>query len=687
MKNLTGESMNITEKNLKAMQQLFPEAFEEGKIDFDVLRQLLGDFVDDEQERYSFKWNGKGKALRLSQTPSMGTLRPCKEESKDWDNTENLYIEGDNLEVLKLLQKSYYGKVKMIYIDPPYNTGGDFVYKDNFHDNIQNYKEITGQVDGEGNKIDTNTESNGRFHTDWLNMMYPRLRLARNLLTDDGIIFISIDDNEHENLKRICDEIFGENNFVKIIHVQMSTVQGQKVRAAKLGNIVKNAEFIYVYSKNGNKAIGIRPLLDPVKYDNHYNKVLYKISDSVYEEAPISDLIINNSSVMDELALLNLIPSSKRISQNSLQDYYEYSPMFRELINENANNIIRVHESIDVPAEIKNNMEVGKVYLYKSEARSYYISKNENGDITQRILLSDKLHKADDFYGTLGPTTMRGDWWAGFYLDMGNVSKEGGVNYDNGKKPVRLIKQLVEFCTKENDVILDFFAGSSTTAHAVMELCNEDDIKRRFILIQLPENLDLNLASAKGNEKISIKQAINFLDSINAPHFLSEIGKERIRRAGEKIKVEAGDKAADLDIGFKVFKLDSSNLQKWNPQPDDLVMTLQQATDNFLPDRTEQDVLYEIMLKMGLDLTCQIEEEQAAGETVYIIGGGALMICLGRNITTAVAEAVVKLHEEYESELWQVVFRDTGFASDMDKTNVKETLKAAGLDEDSFVCV
>ncbi len=206
MKNLTGESMNITEENLKAMQQLFPEAFEEGKIDFDVLRQLLGDFVDDEQERYSFKWNGKGKALRLSQTPSMGTLRPCKEESKDWDNTENLYIEGDNLEVLKLLQKSYYGKVKMIYIDPPYNTGGDFVYKDNFHDNIQNYKEVTGQVDGEGNKIDTNTESNGRFHTDWLNMMYPRLRLARNLLTDDGVIFISIDDNEQENLKRLCDE-------------------------------------------------------------------------------------------------------------------------------------------------------------------------------------------------------------------------------------------------------------------------------------------------------------------------------------------------------------------------------------------------------------------------------------------------------------------------------------------------
>ena len=218
MKELKGSSKNITEENISAMKQLFPEAFAEGKIDFDVLRQLLGDFVDDENERYSFKWNGKGRVLRLSQAPSTGTLRPCKEESKDWDTTKNLYIEGDNFEVLKLLQKSYYGKVKMIYIDPPYNTGNDFVYKDDFRDNIENYKRMTGQIDGEGHYINTNQENNGRFHTDWLNMMYPRLRLARNLLADDGVIFISIDDNENSNLRKICDEIFGESNFVAIIN-------------------------------------------------------------------------------------------------------------------------------------------------------------------------------------------------------------------------------------------------------------------------------------------------------------------------------------------------------------------------------------------------------------------------------------------------------------------------------------
>lgn len=252
-------------------------------------------------------------------------------------------------------------------------------------------------------------------------------------------------------------------------------------------------------------------------------------------------------------------------------------------------------------------------------------------------------------------------------LDELFVENRGIFDYT---KPVDLVYRILQIGTNPGDLFIDFFSGSGSSAQSLIKLNAEDNGNRKFIMVQIPEPTDVKSEAYKAGYKN-----------------ICEIGKERIRRAGDKIKAEAGDKAADLDIGFKVFKLDSSNLQKWNPQPDDLVMTLQQATDNFLPDRTEQDVLYEIMLKMGLDLTCQIEEEQAAGETVYIIGGGALMICLGRNITTAVAEAVVKLHEEYESELWQVVFRDTGFASDMDKTNVKETLKAAGLDEDSFVCV
>lgn len=609
--------MNITEENLKAMQQLFPEAFEEGKIDFDVLRQLLGDFVDDEQERYSFKWNGKGKALRLSQTPSMGTLRPCKEESKDWDNTENLYIEGDNLEVLKLLQKSYYGKVKMIYIDPPYNTGGDFVYKDNFRDNIQNYKEITGQVDGEGNKIDTNTESNGRFHTDWLNMMYPRLIVARNLLAEDGVIFISIDEHEGYNLRSICEDVFGSNNYFGDL-VWESTTQPINAGMARFG-LQKKTEMILMYGKNKSKiekfCLECTGELPQYPHKGKYGPCRFEI-----------------------------------IEKSDAGDYNRPTMKFT-ILGQN-------------PREGKR-WQIGKETAEKLEDEG----KLEiiDGIVKKAVYPEDELDKIK-----------YAPFWSLFLADSVGTAQNGkdelvklmkaALGFDT-VKPVSLIKQLMKYMG-DNFIVLDFFSGSATTAHAVMDLNAEDGGHRKFIMVQLPEPI---------NEKS---------DAYTAGYKnICEIGKERIRRAGDKIKAEAGDKAADLDIGFKVFKLDSSNLQKWNPQPDDLVMTLQQATDNFLPDRTEQDVLYEIILKMGLELTCQIEEEQAAGETVYIIGGGALMICLGQNITTAVAEAVVKLHEEYESELWQVVFRDTGFASDMDKTNVKETLKAAGLDEDSFVCV
>ena len=619
MKNLTGESMNITEENLKAMQQLFPEAFEEGKIDFDVLRQLLGDFVDDEQERYSFKWNGKGKALRLSQTPSMGTLRPCKEESKDWDNTENLYIEGDNLEVLKLLQKSYYGKVKMIYIDPPYNTGGDFVYKDNFHDNIQNYKEITGQVDGEGNRVDTNQESNGKFHTDWLNMMYPRLMLSRNLLSDEGVIFISIDDNEQENLKRICNEVFGENNFV-------TTIVWQKIHSIKndAKYFSENHEYSLVYSKSIDK----------------FN--------------------------------VNLLPRSKEMNSryknldNDPRGPWQSGDLVASGERSNGHYIIKspkTGKEFDVP--------LGKHWVYSEENLNKLIDDNQIWFGTDGNSFPRKKRFLSDVKDGRTPSTL---WLSDEVGHNQTATREVKSMFDDKvfdfPKPVSYIIQMLMVGTVKDSLIIDFFAGSSTTAHSIMQINAEDGGNRKFIMVQLPEPTDENSEAYKAGYKN-----------------ICEIGKERIRRAGDKIKAEAGDKAADLDIGFKVFKLDSSNLQKWNPQPDDLVMTLQQATDNFLPDRTEQDVLYEIMLKMGLELTCQIKEEQAAGETVYIIGGGALMICLGRNITTAVAEAVVKLHEKYESDLWQVVFRDTGFASDMDKTNVKETLKVAGLDEDSFVCV
>lgn len=623
MKQLTGESRNLTAENLKAMQQLFPEAFVEGKIDFDVLRQLLGDFVEDAQERYSFKWNGKGRALRLSQTPSMGTLRPCKEESRDWDTTENLYIEGDNLEVLKLLQKSYYGKVKMIYIDPPYNTGKDFVYEDDFRDAIENYKEITGQVDGEGNRADTNTETNGRFHTDWLNMMYPRLRLARNLLTEDGVIFISIDDNEQGNLKKICDEIFGENSFRNAIFTRRRNKSLNSQFADNgLYSLNVGMEYILVYAKN-----------------NFFMKAIRTKKQNASTNGRWDVFWSNADRPTMRYEILGFTPTTGQW-RNSKEKAYKAVENYR------------VYE-----ANYSDKMSLEN--YYKKTGISDFIRRipngtGKNGGVQHWIAPSD--------------TALRTSNWTD--IEVSQIAKEINLPFDNPKNKLLNIELMKLADVKDNDIILDFFSGSATTAHAVMQLNAEDVGRRRFIMVQLPELTDAKSEAYKAGYKN-----------------ICEIGKERIRRAGDKIKAEAGEKAADLDIGFQVFKLDSSNLQKWNPQPEDLLLTLQQATDNFLPDRTEQDVLYEIILKMGLDLSCQIEKEQAAGETVYIIGGGALMICLGQKITTAVAEAMAEFHKQYDSELWQVVFRDTGFASDTDKTNSREILKAAGLEEDSFVCV
>ena len=629
MKKLTGESLNITEENLKALEQLFPEAFEEGKIDFAVLRQLLGDFVDDEEERYSFKWNGKGKALRLSQTPSLGTLRPCKEESKDWDTTQNLYIEGDNLEVLKLLQKSYYGKVKMIYIDPPYNTGGDFVYKDDFRDNIENYKRITGQVDGEGHHIDTNTESNGRFHTDWLNMMYPRLRLARNLLSDDGVIFISIDDNEQENLKKICDEVFGEDNLVNVFIWNCSTAGGIRPKFAS-----KTHEYILCYAKAKYKLnLFYAPLSEDAKkmYNQSDTKGLYRDKDFVFK----------NKSTNTNQKYLIRCPDGELVQPKKGYIYRFIKEKFDEAL---SNGLVTFKKTKTGPLMTPDGLQA-------------------NWNIYIKKYLGDAMGAPS----TLIPKEMISIYNVGTQC-VQSLFDDNRV-FDN-VKPFDVITYLNNFVNDTDSIILDFFSGSATTAHAVMQLNAEDGGHRKFIMVQLPEPTAENSEAAKAGYKN-----------------ICEIGKERIRRAGEKIKAEAGDKAADLDIGFKVFKLDSSNLQKWNPRPKDLMLSLQAAINNFMPGRTEFDVVYEILLKMGLNLDMPIEERQANGETVYIIGGGALMICLGEHISLPVAEEIVKLHKEYDSELWQVVFRDTGFASDMDKTNIKETLKTAGLDEDSFVCV
>ena len=644
MKKLTGESLNIAEENLSAMRQLFPEAFEEGQIDFDILRQLLGDYVDDEDERYSFRWNGKGKSLRLSQTPSTGTLRPCKEESKDWDTTENLYIEGDNLEVLKLLQKSYHGRVKMIYIDPPYNTGHDFVYQDDFRDNIENYKRITGQVDGDGNWISANKEnrdSSGRFHTDWLNMMYPRLRLARNLLADDGVIFISIDDNEQGNLKKICDEVFGEGNFV-----------GCAGRITKKSNNkgdfwAPNFDYIVTYTKNREIAVG---------FTGGANESAYNLIEDAGERKG------------EKYQLVRLYMSSLR-NRNPEQRFWIECPDGSHIIPPGKTFPPDRPELGDgiwrwTKKKFEENMD--KIVIKKVKSSNLLNDNQEAAcwNVYTKTYLSDVLANM-----SAKPNSL-------IENQINQIASHELTNLDipfDYAKPSTLIIYLMKVLqVGNNDIVMDFFSGSATTAHAVMQLNAEDGGNRRFIMVQLPEST----AESSEAHKAGYRN-------------ICEIGKERIRRAGEKVKEECADaeRAETLDIGFKVFKLDSSNLQKWNPQPEDLQGSLQASMENFLPDRMELDVVYEIALKLGLDLSYEVEEREIHGQTIYIIGAGALMICLDPHISMETAEALLELHEEYEPETWQVVCRDTGFLSDQEKTNVKETLKSAGLDEDAFMSI
>ena len=658
---LNGKSLDILEENIKSLKQLFPEVECDGKVDFDMLRQILGEYVDDDKERYNFKWNGKGKALRFSQTPSTGTLRPCKEESKNWDDTQNLYIEGDNLEVLKILQKSYHGKIKMIYIDPPYNTGKDFVYPDNYHDSIENYKAITGQTDEEGNKISTNTEASGRFHTDWLNMMYPRLRLARNLLTDDGVIFISITDKELDNISKICNEIFGEDNFVGKLILQTATDNNP-------GQINTEHEYIVCYSKN-------RSLL-PYWYaksekaermQNKYLELKGKYNDDII-------------TIQDELRKW-IKANEKDLSGVTHYDNVDTKGVFHD--GDIANTTFGGYEyNIIHPVTGKICKIPDKGFRFSEETMREMIKNDDimfGADETTLIKPKKRLGNAKDVLRSV------------IYEDGRTSTKkfEQLMSRDIFQNPKSdtVIQRLISMVTNDDNIIMDFFSGSGTTAQSIMQLHS----KRKFILVQLPENLDKMIDTVDNRAKKTLKNAISFLDSIGKPHFITEIGKERIRRVGEKIKeeVESGNQQPKTvpDIGFKVFKLDSSNLKKWNPDFDNLELTLDDMISNYVPDRTEEDVVYEFMLKMGLDLSYPVEVTEIDGKKIYSIGFGALMMCLDDNITVSVAKGMVKMYKEQAPETWKVVFKDNGFADDCTKANVKLTLIQAGLEEDAFTTV
>ena len=608
---MDGKSEDLVKDNIQALGKLFPEVLCDGKIDFHKLQNLLGDAIDNAGDRYNFTWHGKDAALRLSQTPSLGTLRPCKEESKDWDTTQNLYIEGDNLEVLKLLQKSYHGKVKMIYIDPPYNTGSDFVYHDDFRDSLENYKRLTGQADDDGKTYTTNSETSGRYHTDWLNMIYPRLRLARNLLREDGVIFFSIDDSEQGNLKKICDEVFGEDNF--ICNFIWKSKLGKVGTAATISS---THEYILCYSKNK----------DCVKF-----KMIETPNDGRKEN------------------LRQWGQADRREDRPSM--YYPISIDGVEIypIKEDGSDG-RWRVGQDKANELLANGELEAV------------KKNGKYEIYRIFPSGVSMTSYETMLNDVG-TTARG---------AAALKALGMTRSFDYSKPVELLKHFVDLVDDRDAVVLDFFSGSATTAHAVMKSNASDGGNRRFIMVQLPEKCaDGTEANAAGYNTIC------------------KIGEERIRRSGQSIVDGCAEGADKPDVGFRVFKLDTSNLRKWQPPTDDaaLEQTLQESVNNIASDRTEEDLLYEIILKMGFDLSWPIETREAGGVQVFVVAAGALFICLADNITPSVAEGMAKLHHELAPEVWKVVCRDTGFRDDAAKVNVREILKAEGLDDAAFVTV
>lgn len=586
------QSLDVTGSNIKKIRELFPHCVTERKnedgemelaIDFEKLQlELSNDIIGEGEERYQFTWPDKRKAIREANVRTTATLRPCREESVDFDNTENLYIEGDNLEVLKVLRETYLGKVKMIYIDPPYNTGNDFVYNDDFAQGKDEFERSSGLFDEDGNQtldpMQRNTESNGRFHTDWLNMMYPRLKVARDLLSEDGVIFISIDDNEVENLRKICDEIFGEQNFISQICWRRTDNQ------PNIGCFARVKEYILLYAKSISFSLGRLPLTEKAKAEYRYSD-----AKGLFRRAILLHKTRGRKFYPKITKLGNTLTGPWMVSEE------EFDRM-------DANDEIYWTENGD-------GQPYGKIYLAESK-----------GQIP------------NDFWGIEFGTNQRGSL---------EVEKIFDSRYFDFPKPVSLIYNVVKLGTTEpDDLILDFFSGSATTAHAVMKLNAEDGGNRKFIMVQLPEKTDEKSEAYKAGYKN-----------------ICEIGKERIRRAGKKIKEEAGLQAQNLDTGFRVLKLDSSNMEDvyYTPEAFDASKLF---VDNVKEKRSSEDLLFQVMLDLGVELSAKIESKKVAGKEVYFVDDNYLIACFDEDVNETTITEIAKMKPVY------FVMRDSSMSSD-----------------------
>ena len=611
-------SAEIVDDNIEKIRKLFPNAITErevdGKvqlgIDFDVLKQELSkEIVDGPQERYQFTWPDKKKSILLANEPTTKTLRLEREKSVGRDgksgrvDSENIYIEGDNLDALKILRETYLGKVKMIYIDPPYNTGNDFIYKDNRIQKAADYADKSGQKDEEGNRLVQNTESNGRFHTDWLNMMYPRLKIAKDLLTDDGVIFISIDDNEQANLRKICDEVLGEKNFIaQIIWEKVHTRKNSAI------NFSSSHEYIMCYAKikrsNSNDIVGFKRNLLPRE-----NTDAYSNPDNDPKGSWKADPITAHNPYAADYTIQK---PNGFVVKRPQDRYWAYSEAtIKQLIKENA---IIWGEGASMP--------MVKRYLADVQAGLVPVT------LFNRVFAGDSSQAKKN-------------------LDNLFPECRGVFDYS---KPVKLIDRLLQIATRANDIILDFFSGSATTAHAVIKFNAEDGGNRKYIMVQLPETTDEKSEAYKAGY-----------------HTICDIGEERIRRAGKKIKEETG---ADIDYGFRCFKVDSSNMKDVYYRPSDVKQPYVELwADNIKEDRAPEDLLFQVMLDLGILLSSKIEEKVIAGKKVFSVADGYLMACFDKNVTEDVVIAIAKEHPFY------AVFRDFSMAYDCVSINFEQIFK------------
>lgn len=631
-------TVDITESNIEKIGQLFPNCLterigENGKvekvIDFDQLRQELSkEIVEGPQERYQFTWPDKKKAIRLANTPSSMTLRPCREESVDFDNTENLYVEGDNLEVLKLLREDYLGKVKMIYIDPPYNTGNDFVYEDDFAISASEYSEISGQTDEYGNRLFQNTESNGRFHTDWLNMMYPRLKASRDLLSEEGVIFVSIADGEVANLKKLLNEIYGESNFI----AQMNIITGAN-QSGEGVLIQKNVEYCLVYAKSILSAAINRVDRTDESYRN-----LNDAPTPLETRPDMGYTIYYNASTGELIPAIDYDKS--KISCNDESKLYQDDS----------------HLITNGFVPIRPGRRNGKLHRWRWGIDTFKERINEvkifevNGRLVPKFLQS----------GFNAPKNIQ--IFSGGAFDLKKLFGENTpFDYPKG---LPFMKYLCSIGLTSNDIVLDFFSGSATTAHAVMELNGEDAGSRRFILVQLPEGTDPKSEAYKAGFKN-----------------ICEIGKERIRRAGKKILQEQEKSESDgglfvqteskpkVDIGFRVLKLDSSNMQDIYYRPEESNETTL-FEDNIKADRTPEDLLFQVMLECNLPLSAKIETKKIAGKDVFSVNNGYLLACFDANINEEVIKEIAKMKPYY------FILRDSSLSSDNVADNFDQIFQA-----------